>query len=86
MENKYYYTIMMKTYGLPDYLDNDLSEEEEDCFIFDTEREANECLKSIFNNGNWIDDIQYGKVRYYVERVTEKTCNIYDDISFDIVD
>ena len=85
MENKYYYTIMMKTYGLPDYFNKDLSDEE-DCFIFDTEREANECLKLIFNNGNWIDDIQYGKVRYYVERVTEKSCNIYDDISFDIVD
>ena len=85
MENKYYYTIMMKTYGLPDYFNKDLSDEE-DCFIFDTEREANECLKLIFNNGNWIDDIQYGKVRYYVEIVTEKPCNIYDDISFDIVD
>ena len=44
--------------------------EDEDCFIFDTEREANECLKLIFNNGCWIDDIQYGKVRYYVEQVT----------------
>ena len=85
MENKYYYTIMMKTYGIPDYLDNDLSEEE-DCFIFDTEREANECLKSIFNNGNWIDDVQYCKVRYYVKRVSEKSCNIYDDINFNIVD
>lgn len=85
MKSKYYYTIMMKTYGLPDYFNKDLSEED-DCFIFDTEREANECLKLIFNNGNWIDDIQYGKVRYYVERVTEKLCNIYDDISFDIVD
>ena len=85
MENKYYYTIMMKTYGLPDYFNKDLSEEE-DCFIFYTEREANECLKLIFNNGDWIDDIQYGKVRYYAERVTEKLCNIYDDISFDIVD
>lgn len=85
MKSKYYYTIIMKTYGLPDYFNKDLSEEE-DCFMFDTEREANECLKLIFNNGNWIDDIQYGKVRYYVERVTEKPCNIYDDISFDIVD
>ena len=69
MENKYYYTIMIKTYGLPDYLDEDLSKEE-DCFIFDTERKANKCLELIFNNGNWIDDIQYGKVRYYVEKVT----------------
>ena len=49
MKSKYYYTIMMKTYGLPDYFNKDLSEED-DCFIFDTEREANECLKSIFNN------------------------------------
>ena len=85
MENKYYYTIMMKTYGLPDYFNKDLSVEE-DCFIVDTEREANECLKLIFNNGNWIDDIQYGKVRYYVKRVSEKSCNIYDDINFNIVD
>ena len=85
MENKYYYTIMMKKYGLPDYFNKDLSEED-DCFIFDTEREANECLKLIFNNGNWIDDIQYGKVRYYVGRVKEKRCNIYADIQFDFVD
>ena len=85
MENKYYYTIMMKTYGLPDYFNKDLSDEE-DCFIFDTEREANECLKSIFNNGEIIDDEQYGRVRYYVGRVKEKRYNIYDDIQFNFVD
>ena len=67
MKNKYY-TIIMKTYGLPDYFNKDLSEE--DCFIFDTEKEANKCLELIFNNGNWIDDIQYGKVRYYIEELT----------------
>ena len=65
---KNYYTIIMKTYGLPDYFNKYLSEEE-DSFIFNTEKEANDCLKLIFNNGNWIDDIQYGKVRYYVEVV-----------------
>ena len=48
MEDKYYYTIMMKTYGLPDYFNKDLSEEE-DCFIFESEREANECLKLLCN-------------------------------------
>ena len=68
LKNKYY-TIMMKTHGLPDYFNKDISEDE-DCFIFDTEKEANDCLKLIFNNGKWIDDEQYGKVRYYVEQVT----------------
>ena len=84
MKDKYYYTIFRQSIGFP-HDPIDLSDEEE-CFAFDTEQEANECLKLIFDNGNWIDDIQYGKVRYYVERVTEKLCNIYDDISFDIVD
>ena len=65
---KKYYTIIMKIYGLPAYFNKDLSEDE-DCFIFDTEKEANECLKLIFNNANWIYDEQYGKVRYYVEEV-----------------
>ena len=84
MKDKYYYTIFMKTIGLP-HDDIDLSDEEE-CFAFDTEKEANECLKLIFNNGEIIDDEQYGRVRYYVGRVKEKRCNIYDDIQFNFVD
>lgn len=68
---KEYYVIMRKRYGLPEYLVTDLSEEE-DCFEFDTEYEANQCLKQIFNNGEWMRDERYGKVRYYVERRTER--------------
>ena len=65
--SKEYYTIVRKYYGLPDYLSTDLSEEE-DCFSFDTEYEANKCLRDIFANGEWMEDEKYGKVRYYVER------------------
>ena len=64
---EYYYTIIRKTYGLPDYLNTDLSEDE-DCFSFDTEYEANKCLELLFDNGEWIHDERYGKVRYYVEK------------------
>ena len=84
MKDKYYYTIFMKRIGFP-YYDIDLSDEEE-CFAFDTEQEANECLKLIFDNGEIINDEKYGRVRYYVGRVKEKRCNIYDDIQFDFVD
>lgn len=86
MEDKYYYTIFMKRIGFPHY-DIDLSEDE-DCFVFDTEQEANVCLKLIFNNGEITYDEQYGRVRYYVGRVKEKRCNIYDDIGiiFDSID
>lgn len=83
MEEKYYYTIFRKAIGFP-HDPIDLSDEEE-CFAFDTEQEANECLKLIFDNGEIIDDEQYGRVRYYVGRVKEKRCNIYDDIQFDFV-
>ena len=84
MKDTYYYTIFMKRIGFP-HNDIDLSEEE-DCFIFDTEQEANVCLKLIFNNGEVIDDEQYGRVRYYVQRVKEKRCNIYDDILLNFLD
>lgn len=65
--SKEYFVIMRKGYGLPDYLSTNLSKED-DCFEFDTEHEANHCLKLIFNNGEWMKDEKYGKVRYYVER------------------
>lgn len=68
---KEYYVIMREHYGFPEYLDTDLSDEE-DCFDFDTEYEANQCLKQIFNNGEWMKDERYGKVRYYVERRVER--------------
>ena len=45
--SKEYYTIVRKYYGLPDYLSTDLSDEE-DCFAFDTEYEANKCLRDVF--------------------------------------
>ena len=60
------YVIMRKYYGLPDYLNTDMSEEDE-VFSFNTEREANKCLRDIFKNGEWMEDEKFGKVRYYVE-------------------
>ena len=68
--SKEYYTIVRKYYGLPDYLNTDLSEKE-DCFSFNTEHEANKCLRNVFENGEWMEDEKYGKVRYYVERRME---------------
>lgn len=65
--SKEYYTIIRKYYGLPDYLNTDLSKKE-DCFAFDTEYEAKQCLRDIFENGEWVEDIRHGKVRHYVER------------------
>lgn len=47
--------------------DTDLSKKE-DCFAFDTEYEAKQCLRDIFENGEWMEDIRHGKVRHYVER------------------
>ena len=66
-EKEYYYTIVRKYYGLPDYLNTDLSEVEE-CFIFDTEAEAEHCINLIFNNGEWMQDERHGKIRHYAER------------------
>ena len=95
MKYKYYYTIMMKTYGLPDYFNKDLSEEE-DCFIFDTERESNECLKLIFNNWkNIISELDNGNSLYlvnvdgvermyaesYLELITKAASNEDNDVS-----
>lgn len=64
MENEYYYTIIRKYYGLPDYFNKDLSEEE-DCFTFDTEQEANKCLELCFDRGNWMNDERHGKIRHF---------------------
>lgn len=61
-----YYAIIRHVYGFPNYLDENLSYNE-DCFLFKTEEEANYCLKLCFNNGDWMYDERYGKVRYYVE-------------------
>ena len=55
--SKEYYTIIRKYYGLPDYLNTDLSKKE-DCFAFDTEYEAKQCLRDIFENGEWMEDVQ----------------------------
>ena len=69
-----YYTIIMKYYGLPDYCNIDLGKEQ-DCFLFDTEEEAIHCIAICFENGSWVNDMKYGKVRYYVEkRQYEYTC------------
>lgn len=54
------YTIYRKYYGLPDYLSHCMENDEDGAFIFDTEYEANECLKQIFANGDWIEDEKYG--------------------------
>ena len=69
---EYYYTIIRKYYGLPDYLNTDLSKEE-DCFSFDTEYEAEKCIKDIFNNGEWMHDERDGKIRHYVKRKEVKS-------------
>lgn len=76
-DKKYFYTIVRKCYGYPDYLNMDLSDEEE-CFCFSAESEANRCLKLIFENGEWMQDEKYGKVRHYVEkRAVKNTMYIY---------
>ena len=65
--NKEYYVIIRKYYGCPDYISTDLSKDTGD-FAFDTEYEARQCLRIVFENGEWIEDEKYGKVRYYVEK------------------
>lgn len=67
---KEYYIIMRKYYGFSNYYDTDLSKKE-DCFSFDTEYEANKCLRNIFNNGEWMEDEKYGKIRHYIEKRIE---------------
>lgn len=64
---KEYYVIIRRYYGIPDYCDTDLSKEE-DCFAFDTEYEANKCLRDIFENGEWMEDMKHGKIRHYVKK------------------
>lgn len=71
--SKEYYTIIRKYYGLPDYLNTDLSKKE-DCFAFDTEYEAKQCLRDIFENGEWMEDEKYVD---YIEEINEKDyCNV----------
>ena len=65
--SKEYYTIIREYYGFPDYINTDLSEKE-DCFAFDTEYEANQCLRDIFKNGEWMEDERHGKIRHYVAK------------------
>ena len=57
------YTIVRKSYG---YNDHVYLGKEDDSFIFDSKKEAEECLKLLFNNGEWMQDERYGEVRYYV--------------------
>lgn len=64
MMSKGYYTIIREYYGFPGYINTDLSEKE-DCFAFDTECEANQCLRDIFENG---EDERHGKIRHYVAK------------------
>ena len=59
------YTIVRKTIGLPDYLNTYLGKEE-DCFLFETEHEAKECLQLCFENGANINDEKHGMVRYFI--------------------
>ena len=56
------YTIVRKEYGsnFRTYLG-----EEDDCYIFYTERQANNCIDLCFNSGKYIDDERWGKVHYY---------------------
>lgn len=62
-----YYTIIRKFYRAPSYINMDLSEED-NSFCFDSESEANHCLNLIFNNGEWMQDEKFGKVRHYVDK------------------
>nr|DAQ99796.1 MAG TPA: hypothetical protein [Caudoviricetes sp.] len=68
--SKEYYIIIRKYYGFPNYYDTDLSKKE-DCFSFDTEHEAKQCLQDIFNNGKWMEDKKHGKIRHYIEKRIE---------------
>lgn len=63
---KNYYAIIRNQYNVPSYLDKDLSEVDK-CFAFDTEEEAKEVVKTNFNDGKWIRNKKFGKVRYYVK-------------------
>lgn len=44
-----------------------LDDEEDGIYLFDTEAEAYRCLEICFDNGKWINDERYGRIRYYVE-------------------
>lgn len=70
--SKEYYTIIRKYYGLPDYLNTDLSKKE-DCFAFDTEYEAKQCLRDIFENGEYSPayDVEYNEDDI-IERVSNE--------------
>jgi hypothetical protein len=76
---EYYYTIMCHVIGLPDYLDFDMSDCEEDCFTFDTEDEATEFLRQNLNDGKPINDERYGNCRYYVDRKKVSTRCWFDE-------
>lgn len=57
------YRIVRYSYGYTHNMDND----EDGIFLFETEREAYKCLELCFNNGEYFDDEQYGRIKYYVE-------------------
>jgi len=65
---KEYYTIIMKYYRLPESCNVDLGKEN-DSFLFYTEKQASKCIELCFNNGEWFNDMKYGKVRYYIEKI-----------------
>ena len=51
---------------------------EEECFVFDTERQAYKCLELCFDNGKIYNDEKYGKVRCYItEYIPHYTPIIY---------
>lgn len=60
------YTIARKSIG---YYGSDTllaDGPEGDAFIFETKREADECLKIVFENGEDFSDERFGRIRYYV--------------------
>nr|DAO66685.1 MAG TPA: hypothetical protein [Caudoviricetes sp.] len=63
---KCYYTIIRKYYGFSSEYDTDLSTVDFLNFSFDTLKDAELCLKLLFNNGEWMNDLRYGKIRHYV--------------------
>lgn len=64
VEKKMKYVLYRHCYGFPDYLDDDLSIDNE-CFEFERLVDAMRCLAN-WGNGHWIHDEKYGKCRYYI--------------------
>ena len=67
----YYYTLTRRSI-LGENYDHDMDNEEDGICCFNTEIEANKCLRECFDNGAWFDDERHGRIRYFV---TKKKCS-----------